>query len=80
MFGTTTKETGYSPRGAAMLREIRGMVAIPIVAIGGINERNVSEVWRAGADSAAIISDILAAENIAAKIRNILSIIPADGP
>jgi thiamine-phosphate diphosphorylase len=72
MFGTTTKATGYSPRGVTMLREIRGAVAIPIVAIGGINEGNVSEIWGAGADSAAIISDILGAEDIAAKITNIL--------
>jgi thiamine-phosphate diphosphorylase len=72
MFGTTTKATGYSPRGVTMLREIRSAVAIPIVAIGGINEGNVSEIWGAGADSAAIISDILGAEDIAAKITNIL--------
>jgi len=74
MFGTTTKATGYSPRGAAMLREIRGAVAIPIVAIGGINEGNVSEIWAAGADSAAIISDILGAEGIPGKIKAILKV------
>jgi thiamine-phosphate pyrophosphorylase len=73
MFGTTTKATGYSARGPARLREIRGAVAIPVVAIGGINEGNVTKVWQAGADSAAIISDILGAADIAAKIRNILN-------
>jgi thiamine-phosphate pyrophosphorylase len=73
IYGTTTKETGYSARGPAMLRELRGAVAIPIVAIGGINEGNVSEVWAAGADSAAIISDILGAENITAKVQRILA-------
>jgi thiamine-phosphate diphosphorylase len=73
IYGTATKETGYSARGLAMLRELRGIVAIPIVAIGGINEGNVSEVWAAGADSAAIISDILGAENITAKTQRILA-------
>jgi thiamine-phosphate pyrophosphorylase len=73
MFGTTTKATGYSARGPAMLREVRAAVAIPIVAIGGINENNVCEVWEAGADSAAIISDILGADDITAKIRRISS-------
>lgn len=73
MFGTTTKTTGYSERGTAMLREVRADVAIPIVAIGGINEGNVSAVWEAGADAAAIISDILGAADITVKIKRILS-------
>ncbi len=69
IYGTTTKQTGYAARGIATLREIRNVMRIPIVAIGGINEGNVSETWNAGADAAAIISDILAAEDIAAKVR-----------
>ena len=73
MFGTTTKATGYSARGTAMLREVRAAVAIPVVAIGGINENNVSQVREAGADSAAIISDILGADDITAKIKRILT-------
>ncbi len=71
MYGTATKQTGYSPRGLVMLREVRAAIRIPIVAIGGISEDNVSEVWNAGADAAAIISDILAAENITAKVQRI---------
>jgi thiamine-phosphate pyrophosphorylase len=66
MFGTTTKNTGYAARGIDMLRQIRAGVKIPIVAIGGINEQNVKQVWQAGADSAAIISDILGADDPAA--------------
>ena len=73
MFGTTTKATGYSARGVDMLRQIRQAVKIPIVAIGGINEQNVSQVWQAGANSAAIISDILGAEDIAGKVARILA-------
>lgn len=71
MFGTTTKETDYTARGVEMLREIRKAVQIPIVAIGGITEANAIEVWQAGTDSAAIISDILAAEDITAKVQRI---------
>ena len=73
MFGTTTKATGYSARGVEMLREIRAAVKLPIVAIGGINEQNVHQVWQAGADSAAIISDILGADDITAKTKRILA-------
>ena len=56
IFGTATKETGYSGRGLTMLREIRRAVKVPIVAIGGITENNVTQVWEAGADAAAMIS------------------------
>ena len=76
MFGTTTKTTGYSARGVEMLRQIRAAVRIPIVAIGGISEQNVRQVWQAGAASAAIISDILGADDIVAKTRRILSCTP----
>jgi thiamine-phosphate pyrophosphorylase len=76
MFGTTTKETGYSARGPAMLRRVRDSVSIPIVAIGGITEGNVNEVWRAGADSAAIISDLLGADDIVTKTKRILACHP----
>ena len=76
MFGTTTKTTGYSARGVEMLQQIRAAVKIPIVAIGGISEQNVRQVWQAGADSAAIISDILGADDIVAKTRRILSCTP----
>lgn len=71
MYGTATKQTGYSARGLAMLSEIRQALGIPIVAIGGINEGNVAEIWSHGADAAAIISDILAAEDITAKVKRI---------
>jgi len=76
MFGTTTKATSYSARGVEMLQQIRAAVKIPIVAIGGINEQNVRQVWQAGADSAAIISDILGADDIVAKTRRIRSYAP----
>jgi thiamine-phosphate pyrophosphorylase len=72
MFGTTTKATGYAARGIAMLKEIRAAVKLPIVAIGGITEANIQEVWQAGADSAAIISDILHADDIRSKVSRVL--------
>ena len=72
MFGSQTKDTGYGARGTDMLKEIRAAVSIPIVAIGGITEHNVSQVWQAGADSAAIISDILGDADIAGKITRIM--------
>lgn len=72
MFGTATKNTGYSARGLDRLRQIRTKVKLPIVAIGGITEDNIQQVWQAGADSAAIISDVLRTDDIAAKVSRIL--------
>ncbi|HEX2260155.1 MAG TPA: thiamine phosphate synthase [Candidatus Binatia bacterium] len=74
MFGTPTKETGYSARGLEMLRRVREVVTIPIVAIGGITEANVAKVWQAGADAAAIISDLLGADDVADKVKRIISL------
>jgi len=74
MFGTATKDTGFSARGLAMLQEIRAAVKIPIVAIGGITEQNVQQVWQTGADSAAIISDILGSHDITAKTKRIVAL------
>jgi thiamine-phosphate pyrophosphorylase len=73
IFGTATKNTGYTARGLEMLARIRAAVDLPIVAIGGITEANIQDVWRVGADSAAIISDILKADDVAAKVSAILA-------
>jgi thiamine-phosphate pyrophosphorylase len=73
IFGTATKNTGYTARGLEMLSRIRAAVDLPIVAIGGITEANIQDVWRVGADSAAIISDILKADDVAAKVSAILA-------
>ena len=73
MFGTRTKATVYEARGPEMLKQIRSAVRVPIVAIGGITEENVQQVWQAGADSAAIISDILHNDDPGAKVMRILA-------
>jgi thiamine-phosphate pyrophosphorylase len=61
-------------QGLERLREVRAAVKIPIVAIGGITEQTVPEVLSAGADAAAIITDVVKAPDVAAKIRSILAI------
>jgi thiamine-phosphate pyrophosphorylase len=58
MFHTTTKDAG-SPKGITVLREIRELIDLPIVAIGGITWENVNEVLNSGADAAAAASGIL---------------------
>jgi thiamine-phosphate pyrophosphorylase len=60
-------------QGLERLREVRAAVSLPIVAIGGITEAAVPDVIGAGANAAAIISDVVYAADIRAKVRAILS-------
>jgi thiamine-phosphate pyrophosphorylase len=66
MFPTRTKQTGYVPRGPAMLREVRNAVSLPILAIGGITIENVGAVITAGATAPAVIAAVVGAADIAA--------------
>jgi len=61
-------------QGLANLRTVRAAVKLPIVSIGGITEASVGEVLDAGADAAAIITDVVKAPDIPAKVRAILAI------
>jgi thiamine-phosphate pyrophosphorylase len=61
-------------KGLAMLSQVRAAVRLPIVAIGGITEAAVPEALAAGADACAIITDVVRAPDIAAKVRAILAL------
>jgi thiamine-phosphate diphosphorylase len=64
-------------QGLERLREIRAAIRLPIVAIGGITETTMPAVLNAGADAAAIITDIVRSQDIAAKLHRLLAIEPA---
>ena len=61
-------------QGVENLRAVRNAVRLPIVAIGGITEATIPEVLAAGADAAAIITDVLNAPDIAGKVHSILAL------
>jgi len=61
-------------QGLGRLRAVRAAVCLPIVAIGGISETTMPEVLAAGADAAAIITDVVRAADIPAKVRALLAI------
>ncbi len=64
MYPTTSKESAEVV-GPAGLRLIRQAVSLPLVAIGGITPDNADEVIAAGADSVAVISALLNADDLA---------------
>lgn len=82
MFPTGSK-TGFQLVGPALLRQVRPLISVPLVAIGGITEANVGEVIRAGADAVAVISAVCAATDPAAATARFLGAIArarAGGP
>ena len=59
LFGTTTKEHPDPMVGLNELRRLRPLVTKPLVAIGGITRANALATFEAGADSVAVIADLL---------------------
>lgn len=68
VYATSTKETGYSPRGLDLLRYAAGR-GKPIVAIGGIRLETVDALVAAGAAGLAVITDILTGGDPEARVR-----------
>jgi thiamine-phosphate pyrophosphorylase len=74
IFPTGTKENPDPVVGTEFLRAARQLTRKPLVAIGGITIESAADVFRAGADSVAIIRDLLAAPDPAARAREYLAI------
>ena len=59
VFATSSKRNPDPVIGLEGVKEARRVTRKPLVAIGGINRRNCRDVIAAGADSVAVISDLL---------------------
>ena len=72
VFGTTTKDTGYSAVGLVRVSEAAAAAAarrLPVVGIGGITLDRAPSVLAAGATSVAVASDLLVGQNPARRVR-----------
>lgn len=69
IFTTSTKNDAGTPVGIDGLHKICGAVAIPVVAIGGIDLSNAGSVVAAGADAYCAISAVITKADVAAEIR-----------
>ena len=74
VFPTSTKENPDPVIGLEFLRVARRATRKTLVAIGGITVESAGEVFRAGADSVAVIRDLVAAPEPAARAAEYLSI------
>ena len=78
IYHTTLKVMPWAPQGLARLGQWRRRVgALPLVAIGGVTLARLPEVFAAGADVAAVVSDILGAQDPPARARQWLDVAAA---
>lgn len=75
IFATSSKDNPDPIVGAEFLRQVRPLTGKPIVAIGGITLERAAEVIEAGADSVAVVSDILRAANPAERARRYIELL-----
>ncbi len=74
VFQTVTKANPDPVVGIEFLRKARQLTRKPLVAIGGITLESAAEVFRAGADSLAVISDLIATPDPAQRAAAYLAI------
>ena len=70
-----SKADAGPPVGPDAVAEIKRHVAVPVVAIGGINHENAAEVVAAGADGLAVMTAIIGAPDVAEAARRMRCII-----
>ena len=75
IFTTATKADAVQAIGLGVVFQITQELDVPVVAIGGINRGNIQDVIRAGADSAAVVSAVVAQDDPAAAAHELRDLI-----
>ena len=70
VYATNTKKTAV-PVGLEYVKYATEHAKMPFVAIGGIKEHNIHEVYNAGATTIAVVSDITSVDDIVDKISKL---------
>ena len=74
MFSTSTK-TDTAVLSLQTLKDICKAVNIPVVAIGGINKKNITQLKDSGIDGVALVSAVFGAEDIEKECRFLSDIV-----
>ncbi|WP_339031364.1 thiamine phosphate synthase [Bradyrhizobium symbiodeficiens] len=70
IFFTTLKSMRFEPQGVPKITEWKKRIgSIPLVAIGGIKFEHAAEIFAAGADSIAVVSDVTQNADPDARVR-----------
>jgi len=75
VFSTSTKANPDPVVGIEFIRRVRPLTDKPIVAIGGITLDRAAEVIEAGADSVAVVSDVLLAPDPGQRARQYIELL-----
>ncbi len=75
IFATATKPDAPAPIGPAGLEALARAIAIPIVAIGGLNAGNAATMVRAGAAGIAVVSALTSAADVLSAARELRRVI-----
>lgn len=75
IFFTTLKSMRFEPQGIPKITEWKQRIGnIPLVAIGGIKFEHAAEIFAAGADSIAVVSDVTQNADPDARVRQWLGL------
>ena len=74
IFATQTKKDVCAPVGIEYLDWVLANLDLPFVAIGGIKRHNIGELVRRGARCCALVSELVGAEDIAARVSDLRKI------
>ena len=75
IFATKTKKDVCEPVGLEYLEYVVKNIRLPFVAIGGIKEHNIDEVSGRGAKCIALVTEIVGAGDIGARVRAIRAVL-----
>jgi thiamine-phosphate pyrophosphorylase len=74
IYETTLKKMPFAPQGYARITEWKKLIGrIPLVAIGGIKLEHAKDIFAAGADSIAVVSDVTMNQNPDQRVRDWLA-------
>lgn len=75
IFQTSTKPDAEQGIGLDAIYRIKQVTDLPVVAIGGINRGNIQHVISAGADAAAVVSAVVAQDDVRAAAHELRDLI-----
>ncbi|HHL39916.1 MAG TPA: thiamine phosphate synthase [Deltaproteobacteria bacterium] len=79
IYHTPSKAAYGEPLGTAVLAQARRLVGIPVFAIGGVKPENAADVIAAGADGVAVISAVLAGDDMERSAAALVEAVKGQG-
>ena len=76
IYETKLKIMKWAPQGLERMRQLKASIPCPLVAIGGITVKRADAVYRAGADSIAVVTDIVTHNAPEERVRQWLALAP----